>query len=306
MIQEQLVDYINTQMKLGVSRDAIKTALTGAGWQAMDVEDTFKRTESAVSSLKPVTPPSAASPAPQTIKVSDLISSTPSSMSPSTMPAAKPMASKSPLTGTTANGIASAGAKSSDVYQQASVFPASKPSGSRGALVTEIILIVVIVAVGSFAGFLYMQNRDLNTQLGALNKQSGGVTSQLSSLQAEMSASAASLTTQVASLNAKSQELQTELSFYAAPANTAAGATSTAMVSGTVSGGGKIPYVITTADGAKISVANSKVASVVSALAPLVGTATATSTPATAQFFGTHVLGSDTITLSAVNGAALQ
>ena len=47
MVQESIVEYINAQMKLGVSRDTIKTTLTGAGWVAADVEDTLKKVESA-------------------------------------------------------------------------------------------------------------------------------------------------------------------------------------------------------------------------------------------------------------------
>jgi len=45
MVQDQLVDYISSQLKANASRDTIKAALTGAGWEAADVEDTLKKVE---------------------------------------------------------------------------------------------------------------------------------------------------------------------------------------------------------------------------------------------------------------------
>jgi len=336
MVQESIVEYINAQMKLGVSRDTIKTTLTGAGWVAADVEDTLKKLESekmtqpmaAIASspaAKPFTPMSStgaasANPAPQTIKVSDLVSSSTSSspvMKPSAMPA-----SKSPLTGPAPMSVAMpAGARTKDTFQ-ANSYPSMKPHRSYGALITDIVLVVIILAVGGFAGFLYMQNNNLNSQLGSLNGQSSGVNSQLSSLQAQIAASTTALTAQVSSLTTEAQELQTELSFFVVPTSTVPGATSTATISGTVSAG-KTGYVITTAYGTKVYIANSKIAGVIAALTPLVGTATSTMsasasstasstptivsaiTPTAAQFTGTYVQGSDTITLTEVNGTAI-
>ncbi len=327
MVQEQVVDYINSQMKLGVSRDVIKTTLTGAGWTAADVEDTLKKVESAkmaqpisamsafakpaepVIASKPITPAGGAmGPEPQTIKVSDLISAPASaSVTPavSARPAANLASSKSPLTGPVATAPATAtpaGIKSANTFQ-ASSYPGMKAHGSRGPLITEIILAVIIVVVGAFAGFLYMQNGGLHAQLNTLTGQSSGVTSQLSALQAQVAASTTALTAQVSSLHTETQELQTELSFYAVPPSTVQGATSTATVSGVVSGGGRTPYIILATYGAKIYVANSRVAGVIAALAPLMGTASTTAT--TAQFSGTYVPGSDSITLTTVNGTAL-
>ena len=53
MIQDQLVEYISSQMKLGVSRDAIKSALAGVGWQVADIEDSLKKVEGAA--VQPIT-----------------------------------------------------------------------------------------------------------------------------------------------------------------------------------------------------------------------------------------------------------
>jgi hypothetical protein len=318
MVQESIVEYINAQMKLGVPRDAIKTTLVGAGWAAADVEDTLKKVESAkmastgpamgavsgMAASKPSMPAGmATTPASQTIKVSDLVSAGPAVSVPVTKSAMP--------------------AKAADTFQ-ASSFAATKPHRSRGTLIMGIVLIVIILAVGGFAGFLFMQNNTLNSQLSALNGQSSGVNSQLSALQAQVAASTTALTAQVSTLATANQELQTELSFFVASTSTAPGTTSTATVGGTVAGG-KTSYIITTTDGAKIFVANSKIAPVIAALTPLMAstpaaaTSTASSTaagasstapvaatPATvAQFTGTYVPGSDMITLTAVNGTAL-
>ena len=42
MVQDQLVEYVSSQIKLGISRDAIKSALVGVGWAPLDVEDTLQ------------------------------------------------------------------------------------------------------------------------------------------------------------------------------------------------------------------------------------------------------------------------
>jgi hypothetical protein len=341
MIQDQLVDYINAQMKLGVSRDTIKTTLVGAGWQATDVEDTLKKVESAKMS-QPISTvvagaaaagtsaaaagfsstPSAVSSGPQMIKVSDLVSASESSATMSVKPApststpvgassvgsastatsasTRDTSPKSPLTGPTATAKPSASAVigKSNTYQATEYPP--KTHASRGALITEIVLVIVVLVVGGFAGFLYVQNNNLSGQIKSLQGQSTGVDSQVAALQAQITASTTAYAAQVSSLGGENQELQTELSFYAAPANSVAGATSTATISGTVSGGGKALYILTSTYGAKIYVTNSTNASVVAALTPLIGSANET------QFSGTYVPGSDSITLTAINGTALQ
>jgi hypothetical protein len=307
------------------------------------VDDTFKKIEMG----QPVAV-AAANPAPQTIKVSDLISASPSSSASAssfTKPAVAAFIAatpaKNPMTGPSVSSISTTsavGAKSvsANTYP-AQASSAGKPQhGSRGALIAAIVLAVVAIGAGGLAGFLYMQNNSLNSQLSDLNGQSTGVNSQLSALQAEIVASSTALSSQTASLTAQTQELQAELSFYAAPSGTTPGSTSTVTIGGTVSGGGKTPYVITAMYGAKIFVSNAKAAKVIAAIDPLlahaattatttVAAATSSSTPssttpattttsiavpaiaaASAQFTGVYVPGSDTITLTAVNGVSIQ
>ncbi|HEX4104332.1 MAG TPA: hypothetical protein VHZ04_02535 [Candidatus Paceibacterota bacterium] len=53
MVQDSLVEYISSQLKLGVSRETVKAALMGAGWQAADVEDTLKKVEGDMKAAAP-------------------------------------------------------------------------------------------------------------------------------------------------------------------------------------------------------------------------------------------------------------
>ena len=52
MVQDQLVEYISSQMKLGIARDAIKSALVGVGWAPLDVEDTLKKVEGGAAPVR--------------------------------------------------------------------------------------------------------------------------------------------------------------------------------------------------------------------------------------------------------------
>jgi len=293
MVQDQLVDYISSQIKTGVSRDAIKASLVGAGWQAADVEDTLKKVEGPKTAPATVTPQATVSPKPmmssspasstppQTIKVSDLVSAPGSAVSLSS------------FTGKTVNSTA----KAATTTAAANEFPGTKKE--RGSLVIYIILAVLVIAAGGFAAYLYLQNNSLAAKVASLGGQSAGVTSNIATLNTQiqtLDASNTALAMQVASFTAENQELQTELSFFAVPPGTTA--TSTALtMTGMLSGGGKVSYALTATYGSKIYVLNSKDANVVAALQPLVGTST--------ELSGTYIPGSDQLTVTGVNGSSL-
>jgi hypothetical protein len=155
-----------------------------------------------------------------------------------------------------------------------------------------------MVAFGALAAYFLFANRSLSGQVATLTAQSSGVSTQVSTLQNQMDASTTALTAQVASLSTANQELALDLSFYAVPLGTSATSTSTSMLTGSVSGGGTKSYVITTPNGAKVLVANSKDPKVVTLVQPLVGTTTV-------QFGGTYTPGIDSVTLTVVNGVSL-
>ena len=169
------------------------------------------------------------------------------------------------------------------------------------AIEVETIFGILMVVFGLAAAFFF-ENSKLSGQIATLNGTSGGVSSQLTALQAQLNASTTALNAQIASTTADHDALALELSFFVLPPGAPATTTFTTALAGTVSGGGKYSYIITTAHGAKIYVTNSKDVNVVKLLQPLIGTVT--STRGIGAFLGNYLPGSDTISLTAVNGVS--
>jgi Tfp pilus assembly protein PilE len=333
MVQDQLVEYVSSQIKLGISRDAIKSALVGVGWAPLDVEDTLKKVEgSAVSApVQPIAPlrtmdtgmsatvspklvsfstPGIAAgptmnPAPQSIKVSDLVSAIapasgmPGGTAPKTIPSGGPaigkvsmnMSSKDPFPKGTAQG---------------NITAFSSPIGKKKMKfgLVEIILVVLIVAIGAFAGYLFMKTNTLTSELSAAQAGAGqqnqvAVQASATQLQA-LNASNTALTAEVASLTAENQNISTNLLFLAAPAGLSSStAVAEASLSGTLSAGlKKNTYIITTQYGVKVNVQNSSDTAVTAALTPLLGTSI--------QVSGTYVPGIPNILVMSVNGATVS
>jgi hypothetical protein len=326
MIQDQLVEYVSSQMKLGISRDAIKSALVGVGWQTADVEDTLKKvegdkTQPAVMAAQPTamaqkpsvqmgqsmplgdplsrlsSPLASFSPSDivggtkntpsQPVRMSDFVSGPAQAQSP-----AKSFFDKKP-----------ASAEREDLGKMMSG-ASEYPPKAKGGKIMAIIEAVVIVGLAALSGFLYFQNNTLGAKVNLLGGQSSDVTSQVSNLTAQVqtfTASNANLTAQVASLTAENTDLQTSLSFvtipFAAPSigsSTPSAAITSVQVNGVLHGGGSVLYFVTTASGVKVYVKNSNSTGISTALAPLLGT--------NVQLSGTHLLGSALLTVLSING----
>jgi len=297
MVQDQLVDYITAQTKLGTSREAMKTTLLGVGWQAVDIDDSFKKIESAAAKpmsgspamASPIKP--AATSGPQVIRMSDLVSSPSGQVEKvSGLPAKSDPSSVAKMSAITKN------AKMTDTTFEAT--PAVRGK-SKKALIPYIVFGVVIVGLAGFAAYLYVQNSSLSAQVGSVSGQSANVTAQVSSLTAQvnsLTASSAALVASTTQLTAAKQELATELSFYAVPAGVTP--TSSAIsVTGSLGVNAGKSYFVTALYGGKIFVANSKDAKVAAVLQPLVGSST--------QLSGTFIPGSDVMTVTSVNGTTL-
>lgn len=304
MVQDQLVEYITSQIKAGVRPETIKATLVAAGWQSVDVDDTLKKVQgpavAAGVAAQPMTgagpkPIATAKAEPQTIRVSDLVSASSSTTSMSAS-AAKPVDTRAQSAKQFLTPTSSPGATS----YQSTTTTTTRSSVSRGPITIEIILGVLMVAFGAVAAYFFFANMGLSNQVATLTAQSTGVSTQVTTLQNQLDASTTALIAQAASATAQSQDLALDLSFYAVPTGVPATPTTTTMLDGTVSGGGtgKL-YVITTAYGAKVPVANSKDPKVVSLLQPLVGTNTSV------PFGGAYTPGVDSITLTVINGASL-
>jgi hypothetical protein len=324
MVQEQLTDYISSQMKLGVSRDAIKSALVSAGWVAGDVEDTLNAAgksgsasasiattaaSAAATSAKPMTGATMGSnpqtSSPQMIKVSDLVSSPFSGSTSSAKPTAATSAGQTnnaaaakfggTIKGNSFEASPSKTVSSSSAASFTATSASSAKTGGKGALIMEIIGVILILALAGLAWYFYSGNAALAAKVTSLNTQSASVTAQMNTLQSEVAASSTADQVQIADLTAANTDLALNLSFYAVPLGTP---TSTAMtpipvtLSGTVSGGGKAPYAVTTPRGSKIFIANSSDATIAPELKASLGQ--------TVQLSGTYIEGSDQMTVSSV------
>ncbi len=325
MIQDQLVEYISSQLKLGIARDTIKTALTGVGWAPLDVEDTLKKVESGAASSAPAqsaAPQKTAEPSsnvtaspkfvsfsmpgtvtgqvkntePQAVRVSDLVSTVAPASSASPMGSAPKIISSGAATmGQTTIGKDSLKGSVVGAYPTFTASAAPKKKGI--GLLLEILGIVLIVLLGAFSGYLFFKNSSLTSQLQAA--QGGGdqsaVQNAASQIQA-LNASNTALEAEVTSMTSANQDLMTNLSFFTPPIGTPASATSTPVsVSGTLSAGlGKNTYLITTSYGVKVYVKNSADKGVAAALQPLLGT--------TVQLAGTYIPGTPNVTVTNVNG----
>jgi cell division protein FtsB len=325
MIQDQLVDYISSQLKLGIAHDTIKAALTGAGWPTMDVDDSFKKVEGAttpaVSMTQPAKPAATVSPAtfsgsgnsfssagnnpvkkpgtmsePQTIRVSDLVSASSASLT------ASPAASQPKVAPVEKKPFFVSGAASVTAVSAATKSVSTSPAKTKHGFSGTIVWIVLTVLFALLAGYFYYENSTLSAQVGAVNSVGQNVNAQVASLQAQvqnLTASSTALANQNGSLVAANQELTTNLSFLVAPTGTTSQASSTNfIVTGSMVSGGKPTYVITTTYGIKIYVKNSADTLVRTFLQPIVDSSSG------AEIAGTHIPGTANVTVTGVNGVS--
>lgn len=322
MVQDQLVDYISSQLKLGVSRESLKASLVGAGWAIPDVEETLKKVEGATQAavVKPAVVPSTpisvnASSTPaggagpsslsgvsvekKSIRVSDLVSGNAAVADTAVKQVATTM-----MGATAVNKDAKPAAMSMGDVTVMNI----KSSTSAGTIV-KIALGAIVVALAGLSGYFYWQNNDLASKIASLGGESAAVTSQIAGLEAQvrlLTASNTALVAQADTLAGENAEIKNNLSFMVAPQASGAGAsTSTPASEETVSITGvisqkKASYVLTTSYGVMVYVKNTTSTAVITALTPFVGSANAV------ELTGTHIPGSQYLTVTAVNGTSLS
>lgn len=293
----QLKDYIAQQTKVGVSKDVIKNALIEAGWEESDINQAIE--EASSSSPAMVSSAVVSTIQPQAVKLSE------------TFQASRPL---EPATQATKPSHVSFVA--SDIFRQKgeSVFqpagtsiksnipdvkPAAVISGMKDKLINKdkmlpIVSLGVLSAV-FLAGniYLFFQNSSLNSRIGDLSKNSSSLEKQVASLTNDRK----SLAEQVNSLSETVADYASQLSIFALPSGTSTGAIPFA-VSGTLGGGGKSLYILTTSGNILLLVKNSKDVNVDAALKPLIGTKV--------KLDGTHQSGANQLTVTAVNDQPVQ
>jgi hypothetical protein len=276
MINQQLVDYVKQQMQAGITKDAVRKALSDAGWPPADVDDSLKAAEP-VGGVQPSGAMGGMSTAQQTVNpvvaMGGMESATASS---SDKFFAKPKASSK---------------VSSDYDDDGEDHPQAKKFVISMAVMGAVILLLA----GALA-FVYF---NLNGQLEAAQNGNPGDTAQVADLQqqvAQLTAANADLTARGQVLNVDSQDLLSELGFFIPTTSTAP---VSATVKGTLSGNASTTFALMTSHNVKITILNSKDVKVSAALAPLSGATT------TVVLAGTHPAGSTNLTVTSVNGTAL-
>ncbi len=307
-VNQQLKDYISQQLKLGVSKDVVKSTLLGAGWSESDVSEAMASVESPavsqsvspaaagetkpVEQAQPVTNPSETVGTVKSLEVKPEIK-TPAAGSEKIPPASfvtsdifrakdeplfqpKETAQKPSL---------------ADKPQIISVNEKAAKTAPR-QFVLPLILGILLLASLAAAGFFYYQNSGSQDQINSLSQENSSLRNQLSAFSNDKS----NLTSQISSLNDTINELKNELSIFAIVGTSTAELPVT--VKGILSTGGRAGYSLTTANNIVVYVKNSKDAKVEAALKPLVGSELAIG--------GTHSTGSSSITVTTINGQPLE
>ena len=332
MVQDQLVEYITSQLKLGVSRDAIKSALVGVGWQAVDIDDTFKKIDGVnqgsvqqnpvaqakvVSSVGSEIQPLQKNVSAQTNAVAQQQKeSTLNSFSPSDIVGSAKASSVKPFivndTGSSLNdskksffdkdaaNIAANKTTSEKSINSISGYSVKSNSGKISSLVEGFIIVLLVV----LSGYLFYQNKSLSSKINGVGGQSSDLSSQVQNLNSQVQSFTSSntqLTNQVASLTAENSELQNELSFVAIPSSssTSINATTTVSVSGLLTRPTKTgAYLITTNYGIKVYVQNYKDKNVNLSLSGLLGS--------NVNVSGSHIIGSNMLEVMSINGTSVN
>lgn len=276
MIQPQIVEYAKAQMKSGVSKEALKSALVGAGWAAGDVDESLKSLDT-----QPVIPAEEKKPAVTgQIKISQLIGDSNIKSLPAKM---------------------MEGSGKADMKPVSMEFPEEKGAPQkRGASVARIALAVIAVAAAGGAVYFYLQNRNLQTKTADLANQLATANARVPALTAQLDALTKDkndLNAAVGSLLGENKILFSDLSFFMVPPNATSSVDVAFSLQGALSGNASVLYAVTSADGIRASVKNSKDANVNAALKNLVGTSV--------EISGTHMAGSKDVIVNSVNGVSV-
>jgi cell division protein FtsB len=280
MINQQLVDYVKQQMQAGIAKDAVRKALSDAGWPPADVDDSLKAAEP-VGSVQPSGAMAGMSAAQTTVNPVVAMGGV-----ESVIKASSPTSSSDKFFSNPASSKVS-----SDYDDDGEDHPQAK----KFVISMAVMGAVILVLAGALA-FVYF---NLNGQLEAAQSGGSGNTIQVADLQqqvAQLTAANGDLTSRSQALDADNQDLASELGFFV-PATSTTSVSST--VKGVLSGNASTTFALMTPHNIKIIVLNSKDAKVSAALAPLSGATT------TVILAGTHLAGSTNLTVTSVNGVAL-
>ncbi|MBI4085676.1 MAG: hypothetical protein HY433_00285 [Candidatus Liptonbacteria bacterium] len=327
-VNQQLKDYIDQQVKVGVPNNVIKAALLETGWRETDINEAMalfvpsagaapakpaemiKPVEIKPIEIKPIdsTQPSPAATA-GTAGSPQIKSSYFSPVLPKVSPGSGAQEKPAPVSFVTSDIFQPKNESAFETKGIASQtpFPVNKPqiisaAGGMGAgpgnnffkkQIVPIVLGAVSILLFAGAGILYAQNSGLQNKINSISVESSSLKTNLDLLASDKNA----LTEQVATLNQAVNDLSNQLSIYASPADASKTQELPITIKGVLGGGGKAAYVLTTNKDILVAVKNSGDSRVDGVLKPLLGTQV--------EISGTHLLRSDSVTVTAINGAPL-
>lgn len=307
-VNQQLKEYVDQQVKVGVSKDVIKSALLEAGWQESDINQAmagFEPSSAGAGAARPVETAKPVEIKPVGAKPIEPKPSDVASLLSKLSTGSGTQEKSSPVSFVTSDIFQ---AKNEPVFESKGVapqtsFPGNKPQISSAAEgmgaessdnffkkpIVPIILGALSLLFAAAAGIFYVQNSGLQTELNSVNQENVSLNAKLSSFASDRNI----LTDQIASLNQTVNDLSNQLSVFAVPSGTST-AEAPVDIKGALSGGGKSLYSVTTAKAIVVYVKNSKDIRVDGTLKPLVGNQV--------EISGTHMAGSNFVTVTSING----
>lgn len=288
MANQQLVDYIKSQLQMGVPRESLKNTLLQTGWPEAEVRDAMDAAGGASApamTAAPVTPtvPRIGGAGPAV---------TPDIFQPKTSGPVFQSKSASPLGGA---------APTSLVGRPAGPSVQSAVAGGGGAVVLHassrrgfVLVVIILLAVGA-AAFFGIRMVSLSAKVNALTSEASSFNMKLAALTKEKDDAARELE----ALKDEKNIYEQELSFVRAVTSTepVTGVTSTT-VSGVLSSGATLPYYLTTLHGLQVPLKNSRESKVNAALKPFFGKIVAID--------GTRSPNVRDLTVTAVNGTPIE
>ncbi len=301
MVQQQIIEYIKSQLKLGVSRDDVKNALVGTGWLAQDVEDSIKSAEGVSAVTKPQEPsPVKEAPKDKPIVVSDLVSVSkmeigfPAEKITDVKTIAKPAEKKIEPPKEQPK------KEESKKDQPKIVSVATGVSGNHFNKTTIVLIILAVFVAGGVGGtgFFYFQNRGLNEKIAGLEVAAQGGNTTLNNKIADLTAKNESLGKDLDAAKKESADILFELSFFAVtPGTSSSSPVAIPEIKGKLEKI-KLVYYLLTPRGAELMVKNSIDKNVDTALKGLIGSDITLS--------GTYLPGSRGLTVQSVNGTSVE
>lgn len=308
MANQQLITYIKQQLQLGESETPIKNSLRSVGWSDADITEAFKSASpSPAPAITSPATPFAAQTAPKTSATAEPKRIDLNAFAPQSAPSiSRATASPATVSFTAQKPVEATFSPGASV--QSSVAGMATES-KKSSWVSTVLMGIVIVALAGLSGLLYKNNSELKAKVTEFNNQISALTGSVSN----SGQNTAELNQRIAKLESDFKDVDSQLALFlplktsTSTVNSTSSPTSTPIIvttvtpltlSGSLGGGGKSNYVLTTSRNISVNIKNSKDAKVDALLKPLVGSPV--------ELTGTPTSGAREISVTHINGAPIQ